>query len=335
MAAEFTASRITSPFGAESTVAEVIRGVSLKGRTAIVTGASSGIGIETARALASAGATVTLAVRDVAAGRSVADDINQSVGGNRASVEMLELASLTSVRTFAERWGDRPVHFLILNAGVMGTPFGRTADGFETQFGINHLGHFLLTNLLTEKLIAAAPSRVVVLSSSGHQMSDIHFDDLNYERRPYQPFEAYGQSKTANVLFAVGFTRRYAKYGVVANAVMPGAVRSNLGRYVDQEMMQKLGWFDEQGNVPGVLFKTPEQGAATSIWAAVAPELGKRGGLYLEDCQEAPRWREEVALVGVKDYALDPEAADRLWAASEALVGIDRGMESAAEASDT
>ena len=321
MPADETAPRITSRFGPKSTAAEVVAGVDLSNRSAIVTGASSGIGVETARALAMAGASVTLAVRDVAAGRAVADDID-CTAKVPTRVEALDLSSLASVRGFVGGWGDRPLDILVNNAGVMAPPFGRTADGFETQFGVNHLGHFLLATLLAPKLIAAAPSRVVVLTSGAHHISDIDFDDPNYERRTYEPFAAYGQSKTANNLFAVGFTRRFAELGVVANAVMPGAVHTNLGRHIDVEMMRRLGWLDENGQPRGLDFKTPAQGAATSVWAAVAPELTGRGGLYLEDCQQAPPWSADAPLIGVKDYSLDPGRADRLRTLSEALTGV-------------
>lgn len=313
------AARITSRFDANSTALEVARFADLNGMTAIVTGASSGIGTETARALATAGADVILAVRNVSAGRAAAVTINQQLGMERARVEQLDLASLASVRAFAAGWGARPLHILVNNAGVMATPFGRTADGFETQMGVNHLGHFLLARLLVPNLVAAAPSRVVVLSSGAHHICNVDLDDLNYEHRPYDPFRAYGESKTANNLFAVGFTRRFGDAGVFANAVMPGAVHTNLGRHITADMMRDAGWMDEKGGVPGMRFKSAAKGAATSVWAATAPELEGVGGLYLEDCQQAAPWSADNPLIGVKSYSLDPDTADRLWTLSERM----------------
>ena len=309
--------RITSPFSAQSTAREVAEGHDLTGKTAIVTGASAGLGIETARALAGRGADVTLAVRDTEAGQKIADAINQAEGRLAARVARLELGSLASVRDFARSWGDRPLHLLIDNAGIMACPLGYTEDGFETQFGVNHLGHFLLTVLLAPALVAAAPARVVVLSSGGHQASDIHWDDPHYRSRPYTPFEAYGQSKTANILFAIGFTRRFAERGVTANSVMPGVIHTSLGRHLTPEMIKGI-FYDENGQPRLMPTKSPEQGAATSVWAAVGSELEGIGGLYLADCAEAALLTPETAQIfgGVKPYALDPASAERLWALS-------------------
>src|ERR1700761_2073492 len=215
---------ITSRFTEESSADEVLAGIDLTGMTAIVTGASSGTGIATARSLASAGAEVTMAVRNVAAGEKVAEEIARDRGVPKPRVEEIDLLSLRSVRAFAERWGDRPLSMLINNAGLMAVPFALTEDGFESQMAVNFFGPFLLSKLLAPNLIAAAPSRVVIVSAAYHCASDIHIDDLNYANRPYEKFNGYGHAKTAANLLAVGFTRRFADKGVTANALTPGAV---------------------------------------------------------------------------------------------------------------
>lgn len=307
------ADRIVSRFGAKSTALEVVQGVGLTGRTAIVTGGASGIGVETARALAHAGASVTLAVRDLSAGERVAAELNAQVGEARVSVDPLELGSLASIRAFAARWGDRPLSLLINNAGVMACPQGYTEDGFETQFGVNHLGHFLLTMLLVPALEKGAPSRVIVLSSSAHGMSDVDFEDPDFRNRPYDAFQSYGQSKTANALFAVEFDRRYSDRGIQAFSLMPGVIHTNLGRHVPGS-----DW-----SVVDHLFKDASQGASTSVWAATAPELDGHGGLYLENCAQAQPFEKDMPRgVGVMPYALDPDAARRLWSLSEQKVGL-------------
>jgi NAD(P)-dependent dehydrogenase (short-subunit alcohol dehydrogenase family) len=279
---------ITSPFHAYSTATEVIAGHDLAGKTVIVTGASSGLGIETARALLSAHAEVILAVRDTAKGERVAQALRAATSNTQAHVLALDLGSLAGVRQAAEQFRARwsKLDLLINNAGIMATPQGYTPDGFEQQFGTNHLGHYLLTLLLLPALQAAAPARVVVLSSSGHRFSDVHFDDLQYQHRPYDKWDACGQSKTANALFAVGLTRHFGSQGITANAVNPGGTRTGLQQHLTPEEMHALGWIDEAGLVTSRL-KTPEQGAAISVWAAVGQELEGIGGRYLEDCQEA------------------------------------------------
>lgn len=301
------------PWGFSTTTDEVIEGVDLSGRLAVVTGASTGLGRETARALASAGASVVLAVRDVDKGAEVLRSLPARPGASH-EVQALDLADLDSVRAFAATFlGQHPrLQLLINNAGVMATPFERTAQGFERQFGTNHLGHFLLTVLLAPALVAGAPARVVNLSSGGHRASDILWDDPNFERTPYDKFVAYGQSKTANILFTVELERRLGPRGVHAWAVHPGMVGTELGRYMTRDDFAALverakrtgGALPERKPIPA--------GAATSVWAAVAPELEGRGGGYLEDCsisdQHAP-------------WALDPERASRLWAMSETFVG--------------
>lgn len=319
------AERITSPFGAKSTAREVVAGHDLTGKVAIVTGAATGIGVETARALALAGAEVIIAARKPDLGEAVANAINAEAGLKRASFGMIDLASLDSIRHFANVWGERPVNLLINNAGVMASPLMRTADGFEMQFGTNHLGHFLLSVLLAPNLAAAAKasgkhSRLVSLSSIGHRRSGVNFEDPNYEHRPYDKWEAYGQAKTANSLFAVGFDKRFKDQGVNANAVMPGGIMTPLQRHMTLDEQRAMGWLDENDK-PREGFKTTEQGAATSVWAAVGDELEGVGGLYLEDCAQAVPWSQERPWNGVMPHALDPEAADRLWDFSVKTVG--------------
>ncbi len=299
----------------ETTTDEVLEGVDLRGKIAVVTGASAGLGLETARALASVGAQVVLAGRDSARIEAAAATILAREPNAMLEQGSLDLASLDSVRAFAEWYGnshDR-LHLLINNAGVMYTPFEQTAEGFEIQFGTNHVGHFLLTCLLVPMLLVDPPSRVVNLSSGGHMGSDIVWDDVNFERRDYDKFSAYGQSKTANILFSVELDRRLASRGVQAYAVHPGMIATELGRYMTQDDFQAL--MDRAKNSPSggmPAYKTVEQGAATSVWAATAPELDGRGGTYLADAevtdQHAP-------------WARDPASAKRLWWLTEDLVG--------------
>ncbi|WP_159846872.1 SDR family NAD(P)-dependent oxidoreductase [Nocardia sp. CY41] len=306
--------RITTPFTAESTAAEVLAGIDLAGRRAVVTGGASGIGVETARALAGAGAEVTLAVRDLAAGERTAADILATTGNEKVRVAALDLADRASVAAFAGEW-DGPLHMLINNAGVMASPLMRTAQGWEMQFATNHLGHFALTTGLRKALAAADGARVVSVSSSAHHRSPVVFDDIHFERRPYDPWSAYGQSKTANVLFAVEATRRWADDGVTVNAVMPGGIRTNLQRYVSDEELERLR---AAAGGTRMMWKTPQQGAATSVLVAASPLLDGIGGRYFEDCGEA-----EVGVLsarnGVAEYALDPEAAARLWQVSSEM----------------
>ncbi len=319
------ADRITSPFGAKSTAREVVAGHDLSGKVAIVTGAATGIGVETARALADAGAEVIIAARKPELGEEIANQINEEVGMKRVSFGMLDLSSLEAVRHFAHRWGDRRLNLLINNAGVMACPLARTVDGLEMQIGTNHFGHFLLSVLLAPNLVDGAAhsgdrSRLVSLSSIGHRRSPVNFEDPNYLTRPYDKWEAYGQAKTANSLFAVGFDKRFKDRGVNANAVMPGGIMTPLQRHLPIEEQRALGWLDENDQ-PREGFKTTEQGAATSVWAAVGDELEGIGGLYLEDCNQAVPWSKEQPWVGVMPHALDPEAAEKLWALSVETTG--------------
>lgn len=317
------AQRITSAFGAKSTAREVAAGHDLAGVTAIVTGAASGIGVETARALAEQGAEVTLAVRNTEAGQAVADEINRA-GAGKATVGRVDLSDLASVAAFASAWGDKPLNILVNNAGVMACPQSYTAQDLEMQIGTNHFGHFLLSALLARALMNGAQdgsaSRLVSLSSIGHRRSPVNFDDPHYRNRPYDKWESYGQAKTANALFAVGFDQHFADLGINANAVMPGGIMTPLQRHLPREEMIAFGWMDENGKVND-RFKSTEQGAATSVWAALAPELEGVGGLYLENCNQAVPWTEANPFEGVMVHALDPEAAERLWAVSEDTTG--------------
>jgi NAD(P)-dependent dehydrogenase (short-subunit alcohol dehydrogenase family) len=304
-----TMSTIHTPFGFESTAAEVAAGIDLRGKRAIVTGASSGIGIETARVLAGAGAEVTLAVRDTAAGERTAADITAL--DTAVHVSRLDLADQASVAAFVAGWSG-PLDLLINNAGVMALPdLQLSPEGWEMQFATNHVGHFALALGLHGALAAAGNARIVSLSSRGHMRSPVVFDDLNFTSRPYDPWLAYGQSKTANILFAVEATRRWGGDGITANAVHPGAITAtNLARHMDPAALADL-------RASGAFrFKTLEQGAATSVLVATSPQLEGVGGRYFEDCNEAevvdPGAGGFVAM-GVAAYALDPGNAKRLW----------------------
>lgn len=314
---------IKSPLAPRADAADLLKDTDLTGQTAVVTGAASGLGVETVRALLGAGARVIMPVRDTARGEEVARELAQATGNNDVHVVQLDLSSLASVRQAAtEILKLAPqIRMLINNAGVMATPQGQTADGFETQFGTNHLGHFQLTRLLMPALLAAAPARVVALSSSAHRLSDIHWDDPNFQTTPYDPWQAYGQSKTANALFAVELNRRYADQGVTANAVHPGGIMTGLQKHMPEGEAQRRGWIDENG-VPNPAFKTPAQGAGTNVWAATAPELDGVGGLFLEDLQQSTPLDEASPspLFGYKPHALDADSARRLWTLSEQMI---------------
>jgi NAD(P)-dependent dehydrogenase (short-subunit alcohol dehydrogenase family) len=301
------------PLDETTTSGEIMAGVDLSGRTAIVTGASTGLGLETAANLAAAGARVVAGVRNAEKGEATLSTLTDRVDGAAVEFGVIDLTSFASIRAFAEAFMGRnePLHLLINNAGVMNTPFEHTVEGYELQFGTNHLGHFLLTNLLAPALLAGAPGRVVNLSSGGHRSSDILWDDPNFEHHPYDKMIAYGQSKTANVLFSVELDRRLSDRGVHANAVHPGVINTDLGRYMSSDDYDALlARLKDSGRVMPPA-KTVEAGAATSLWAATAPELADRGGLYLEDCHVSE----------ALPYATDAAAAKRLWALSEELVG--------------
>jgi NAD(P)-dependent dehydrogenase (short-subunit alcohol dehydrogenase family) len=305
--------RITTPFGAQSTAAEVVAGVDLTGRRAIVTGGSSGIGVETARALAATNAEVTLAVRDVEAGRKVAADIAATTGNERVLVAPLDLADQGSVTAFvASRRG--PLHILVANAGVMASPETRTPEGWELQFAVNHLGHFALTTGLHDALKAAGDARVVVVSSVGHVNGEVLFDDINFDHHPYDAWAAYSQSKTANILFAVEAARRWAAAGISVNALNPGRIAAtNLARHIGEISAAPASF--EPDKSTGVSVKNIEQGAATSVLLAASPLVEGATGRYFEDCEEAGPHRPGVRR-GVADYALDPATAARLWQVS-------------------
>lgn len=306
---------ITSPFGHHTTALETVAGLDLSGRNAIVTGGASGIGVETVRALAVAGARVTIAARDVDKARVLAGEINGEIGAARVDAGALDLVDLASIAAFAAGWRGqgRPLHMLINNAGVMACPLTYTAAGFEMQIGANHLGHFQLTRALWPALAAAQGARVVSLSSIGHRRSPMRFDDPHFRNGGYDKWTAYGQSKTANALFAVALTREGAGDGIVSNAVMPGGIMTALQRHLPLEEQIAFGWIDEKG-VPNPGMKTPAQGAATSVWAATAPALEGIGGLYLENCAQAAAWTQDLPWNGVFAYALDGDSAEWLWA---------------------
>jgi NAD(P)-dependent dehydrogenase (short-subunit alcohol dehydrogenase family) len=303
--------RVTTPFTAASTAAEVVDGIDLTGRRVIVTGGASGIGVETARALAGAGAEVTLAVRDLDAGERTADDIVATTGNKQVLVAPLDLADQASVASFTAAW-DGPLHILVNNAGVMASPETRTPEGWELQFATNHLGHFALATGLHRALAAAGGARVVSVSSGAHLRSPVVFEDIHFRERAYEPWAAYGQSKTANVLFGVEATRRWASDGITVNALMPGGIRTNLQRHISQEELDRA---IAAAGGSGITWKTPEQGAATSVLVATSPLLEGIGGRYFEDCNEAGQNR-PGSRSGVAAYALDPEAAARLWQVS-------------------
>jgi NAD(P)-dependent dehydrogenase (short-subunit alcohol dehydrogenase family) len=306
---------ITSPFTRENTADEVSEGIDLTGRRAVVTGAASGIGIETARTLARRGADVTIAARRLDAADRVAEDIKADTGNPNVHTAALELTDRKSVADFAAAW-EGPLHLLINNAGVMMIQdLTRDAGGHEMQFATNHLGHFDLTTRLYGALADAERARVVVLSSSGHLFGPVVFDDIDYRFRSYDPLSGYAQSKTAEILFAVGATQRWAKDGILVNAVNPGAIATELQRHVGGKLATPV---DQQ--------KTVQQGASTTIFAAVSPLLEGIGGRYFNDNTEATPADErstdpEVLVTTVARYALDPDGADRLWALSERFLG--------------
>ncbi|CAM5233336.1 SDR family NAD(P)-dependent oxidoreductase OS=Streptomyces tendae OX=1932 GN=GUR47_06745 PE=3 SV=1 [Streptomyces tendae] len=315
---------ISTPFTSSSTADEVLEDIDLTGVRAIVTGASSGLGIETARALTAAGADVTLAVRNTAAGDTVAERIGTATGRVRPRVARLDLADRGTVTRFVDAWSG-PLHLLVNNAGVVTGGLERTSEGWELQFATNHLGHFALATGLHHALARGAAdrdgARIVAVSSTAHMRSGIDFDDLHFERRGYHPQIAYAQSKTANSLFAVEATRLWACDGIVANAVNPGGVATGLQRNFTPEQKASL----DAAEAAGVFtYKTVEQGAATTIVAAAAPEFARSGGHYLDDAREAYTVPDDADLArhphGVKEWALDPTAAERLWTVSTDLL---------------
>ncbi len=318
-------------FGATSTTEDVLSGVDLQGKRVLVTGVSAGLGVETARSLAAHGAQVVGAARDLAKAEAATTQVRSDAAGRGGSFELvaLDLASLASVRACADGLlaTSKPFDLVIANAGVMATPFGHTADGFETQFGTNHLGHFVLVNRIAP--LMQAGSRLINLSSSGHRFSNVDLQDTNFEQTPYEPFVAYGRSKTANILFAVAFDQRHRKHGIRAAAVHPGGIQTELGRHMGASHVQTM--IDQmnkqlaaEGKAP-FQWKTIPQGAATSVWAGVVAAADEIGGRYCENCHVGKIVADDVTISaiseGVRAYALDPNAAQALWRKSEELVG--------------
>jgi NAD(P)-dependent dehydrogenase (short-subunit alcohol dehydrogenase family) len=322
-----------SGFGRESTAAEVVAGIDLAGKTAIVTGGYSGLGLETVRALASAGARVVVGARRPGHAREMlnAAGIPAGAEGGTVSVAALDLADQSSVGEFAAGFlssafgvSGTGLDILINNAAIMASPEQRVGPGWESQFATNHLGHFALTNLLLPALSAGPGARVVSLSSTGHKLSAIRFDDINFDSG-YDKWKAYGQAKTANSLFAVQLDFLGKDLGVRAFAVHPGGIMTELQRHLPREEMVAAGWMDEHGKVDA-RFKTPEQGAATSVWAATSPALQGMGGVYCEDCDIAEPTQAgspEARIRGVDAHAVDPSDAARLWALSAEMTGVD------------
>ncbi|EKS70373.1 MULTISPECIES: SDR family NAD(P)-dependent oxidoreductase [Caballeronia] len=322
---------MTEQFGATSTTEDVLSGVDLHGKRILMTGASAGLGVETARALAAHGATVVGTARDLVKAEKAVSAAREEAAAGHGSIDLVELdlASLASIRACADQLvaDGKSFDVVIANAGVMATPFGKTADGFETQFGTNHLGHFVFVNRLVPLL--SSGGRVVMLASSGHRFSDVDLDDPGFERTAYDPFVAYGRSKTANILFAVAFDKRYRARGVRGTAVHPGGIQTELGRHMEQGQMEGLlttinNQLASEGKPP-FEFKTVPQGAATSVWCAVVGEADAIGGQYCENCHVSNVVADDAVInpisEGVRRYALDPARAEALWRKSEELVG--------------
>lgn len=309
-------------FGATTTADEVLEGIDLSGRTVFITGGASGLGTETARAMAAKGAHIVIAVRDMAKGEAAVKEICKGLSNNAVDIIECDLASLDSIRQCAKTANAKydKIDLLINNAGVMACPKKETADGFEMQFGTNHIGHFLLTNLLMPIVEKGENQRIVNLSSRGHHFDTVHFDDPNFENRDYEKWASYGQSKTANIMFSVGLEKRLADKGIHAYAVHPGGIQTNLGRHLTEDDIAALFKRMEENTGESVTFKTVQAGAATSCYAATAPEIAGRGGVYCEDCHVA-EVNDDDPTGSVKSYAVDPDNADKLWAVSEALVG--------------
>jgi NAD(P)-dependent dehydrogenase (short-subunit alcohol dehydrogenase family) len=323
--------KMAKTFGATSTTDEVLSGINLRGKRILVTGVSAGIGVETARSLAAHGAHVVGAARDLKKAETATTQVRKDAAANGGSLELIELdlGSLKSVRAAADKLiaSGAPFDIIIANAGVMATPFGHTADGFETQFGTNHLGHFVFVNRIAHLLRDGG--RLVNVSSAGHRYSNVDLDDPGFERTPYDPFVAYGRSKTANILFAVEFDKRHRARGIRAAAVHPGVIKTELARHVDPTRIEKLiEQINENLKTEGkgpFQWKSLDQGAATSVWAAVTADAGEVGGKYCENCHVAKPMADNANVAsiseGVRAYALDPANAAALWKKSEQLVG--------------
>ncbi|MBA3864125.1 MAG: short-chain dehydrogenase [Erythrobacter sp.] len=310
-----------STFGKDSTTDEVLAGKDMAGQTVFITGANSGLGQETARAMAACGAHIIMAGRDQAKLDEAAAAIRAQHPDASIDTIICDLGNLASIRACGDEARKRftAIDLLINNAGVMACPLMHTSDGFEMQFGTNHLGHFALTAELLPLIEAGNAKRIVNLSSRGHHFAPVDLDDPNFTERPYDPWQSYGHSKTANILFAVGLEARFAAKGIHAYAVHPGGIRTNLGRHMTEEMTAALIERVTKSD-SGFAWKTIPQGAATSCWAATAPELEGTGGVYCEDCHVAAV-DNQSSEGGVRSYALDPAAAERLWTLSEQLTG--------------
>lgn len=309
-------------FGAESTCDDVLEGVDVAGKHAVVTGASGGLGAEAARSLAAKGVHVTLVARDRQKTEGVAASIRDAHPGAQVDIGLMDLSDPDSVNAFAEHWLSEhsQLDMLILNAGLMACPLMRNARGWEMQFATNHLGHFALTSKLMPTLLKSAPARVVSVSSAGHAVSPVLLDDPNFQSRDYDPWTAYGQAKTANIWFASELNRRYARHGVNASALHPGVISTDLSRHLTKETLEPiLARLNERGEGT----KTIPQGAATSIYAATAPELEGKGGLYLADCQVVDD--SSAAYIQFAPHAFNKEGEAGLWAMSEQLLGITFG----------
>jgi NAD(P)-dependent dehydrogenase (short-subunit alcohol dehydrogenase family) len=326
-----SATTATQVFGATSTTEDVLSGINLRGKRILVTGVSAGLGVETARALAAHGADVVGAARDLKKADAATAQVRKDATANGGSFELIELdlGNLKSVRDCADKLLEKGqfLDVVIANAGVMATPFGQTADGFETQFGTNHLGHFVLVNRIAP--LIRAGGRLVNLSSAGHRYSNVDLDDPGFERTPYEPFVAYGRSKTANILFAVEFDKRHRGRGVRAAAVHPGGIQTELGRYADpgriEALIKQINQQQAAEGKPPFQWKTIPQGSATSVWAAVVAPADEVGGQYCENCHVGNVVPAEATISpvseGVRAYALDPANAQALWKKSEELVG--------------
>jgi NAD(P)-dependent dehydrogenase (short-subunit alcohol dehydrogenase family) len=320
-----SAATIPSKFGARTEALEAVQGISLNGRNAVVTGGASGLGLETSRALASAGAHVLLAVRNLDQGQAAAKVLLGDYPQARITVAHLDLSDLASVKKFAADWAlsAQPLHILINNAAIMACPLTRTVQGWEAQFATNHLGHFALTTALLPALQkagqASGDARVVCLSSTGHKITGVDFDDIHFERREYNKWKAYGQAKSANAMFAHGLHLKFGDQGITSNAVHPGGIMTGLQKFLPLEEMRALGWL-KADDTPLDIFKSPAQGASTSVWAATAPALKGHGGLYLEDCNQGLPAEPTNRVSGYSPYIMDADAALRLWAVSEALL---------------
>jgi NAD(P)-dependent dehydrogenase (short-subunit alcohol dehydrogenase family) len=322
---------LEATFGATSTTDDVLSGVNLKGKRILVTGVSAGIGVETARSLVAHGAQVIGAARDLNKAKAATEQVSKAAAANGGSFELIELdlANLKSVRACADQLLAKGEAFdvVIANAGVMATPFGHTADGFETQFGTNHLGHFVLVNRIAS--LIRDGGRLINLSSAGHRYSNVDLEDPNFERTTYEPFVAYGRSKTANILFAVAFDKRHRDRGVRAAAVHPGGIKTELGRYVEPGRLEKVineinQQLAAQGEGP-FQWKSIPQGAATSVWAAVVAPADDIGGRYCENCHVGKVVPADATITaiseGVRGYAVDAKTAEALWKKSEEMVG--------------